>query len=54
MTAATKLAMVTKVTIVTKMTNYTSLYDPTPSGVSVDPTSQVSSSAISVLPTVEN
>jgi hypothetical protein len=46
MTKATKVANATKVTVVTKIYNLTSLYDPIASGAIVDPTSQVSSSAI--------
>jgi hypothetical protein len=49
MTNATKVAKVAKVTMVTKINNHTSLSDTLPSGASVDPTSQVSSSVILLL-----
>jgi hypothetical protein len=52
MTKATKAAKVTKVTMVTK--NHTPLFDRTASGASVDTTSQVSSSAILLLPMARN
>jgi hypothetical protein len=44
----------TKVLYFMKVSNHTSLYGPVASGASADPTSQVCSSAVLVLPIVEN
>jgi hypothetical protein len=50
-----KATTVPKVTMITKINNHnTSLYDPTASDASFDPTSQVSSSTILLLPIVGN
>jgi hypothetical protein len=45
-TKATQVAKVIKLTTATKINNYTSLHHPTVCGAIVDPTAQVSSSAM--------